>query len=164
MTVYLGSKMAAGIVPRSLPLGVEVTEISTYNIAGGAAFALNDTVQMLKIASNPSVPGNGPSICSTVVDVPALDSSTGIIWALGDSTTADRYITAATIGRSAAGGIQGMNKSGALGYQPFSASFNSYTTVSYSEYVMTFKVTTAATGTAATTGIITLKATYTIDP
>lgn len=162
-TVYSGTKLAAGVIPKLLAHNLTV-ELSSYNIATGSAFVINDTVQMVKLPSDASLTNNGPVITTVVMDVPALDSSTGIVWAVGDSTTADRYITGATVGRSAAGGIQGLNNAGSLGYAPFSALFNTYTTISYQEYTITFKVTTAATGTAATTGTMTMKVEYTVDP
>lgn len=161
-TTYQGPKITSGIPPRALPWGCETVEIGTFTIT--AAFVINDIIQLVKIASNPSVTGNGPSISSIVLDVPSLDSSTGIVTAVGDSGTAGRFISGATVGRSGTGGIQGANVSGTYGYQPFLNSFGTYTTVSYSEYVIQMKITTAATGTAATSGTIALKVGYTIDP
>lgn len=161
-TTYSGSRMAAGVQPRMLHQGYETVELSTYTIT--AAFVINDIVQFLKLSSDTGITGNGPTITGVTLDVPSLDSSTGIVTAVGDATTAGRYISGATVGRSGAGGIQGANVAGTIGYQPFAALFNTYTTVSYQEYIVQMKVTTAATGTAATSGVIALKVTYTLDP
>lgn len=162
MTIYNASKMQTGVIPKLLPFGV-TQEISSFVIT--AAFALNDTVNMLKIPSNPGIsPGaNGPVIIDTILDLPSLDTSTGIVTALGDATVAGRFQTGNIIGRSGAGGIARTNTAGAVGYAPFAALFNTYTTISYQEYVVIFKVTTAATGTAATTGTITCAVSYTVD-
>jgi hypothetical protein len=105
--------------------------------AGGTAFVINDIVQMVKVAA-------GSTVVSGILSVDALDSSTGIVTAVGDGTTADRFITGATIGRSAASGIQAFNTHGGHLYQ--------YT----SDDTIDFKVTTAATGTASVTGKIRL--------
>lgn len=161
-TVYLGSKMAAGVQPRILPEGYETIEISTFAIT--AAFVINDTVQFLQLEGNPSITNNGPVISSVTMDVPSLDSSTGIVTAVGDSGTAGRFISGATVGRSSTGGIQSANVAGTIGYAPFASTYNTYTTASLQTYTFIFKVTTAATGTAATTGTIALKVGYTVDP
>lgn len=158
-TYTTASRMAAGVIPRAIYMGVPTLEISSFTIT--AAFVINDIVQFLKIPSNPAITNNGPVIHDVILDVPDIDTSTGIVLAVGDSTTADRYITGSTIGQT--GGIARMNNAGALGYAPFASSFNTYTTVSYSEYIIQMKVTTAATGTAATTGTIKLAVSYTYD-
>lgn len=160
-TTYIGSKAQAGVQPRVLPYGVEVSEISTFVIT--AAFVINDLVNFITLEANPSITGNGPTITGVTADIPSLDSSTGIVTAVGDSGTAARFITGSTVGRSGAGGIQVMNVAGTIGYQPFASSFGTYTTVSLQLYTIVFKVTTAATGTAATSGTIALKVTYTYD-
>lgn len=162
MTVYNGTRMATGYVPKLLPVGL-TEEYSSFTIT--AAFVINDTINFLKIPSNPGMsPGNnGPIISSVVADLPSLDSSTGIVTAVGDATTAGRFIAGSVIGRSGAGGVQYNNVAGSVGYAPFAALYNTYTTVSYQEYTVIFKVTTAATGTAATTGTITLKVAYNLD-
>lgn len=105
--------------------------------ASGTAFVINDVVQMVKVS-------NGAVITGVLLSVDALDSSTGIVVAVGDGTTADRFITAATIGRSAASGVQALNNHAGHLY--------AYT----AEDTIDFKVTTAATGTASVTGKIRL--------
>lgn len=105
--------------------------------AGGTAFVINDVVQMVKVQ-------NGTIISNVLLSVDALDSSTGIVTAVGDGTTADRFITGSTIGRSAAAGVQALNNHAGHLYQ--------YT----ADDTIDFKVTTAATGTASLTGKIRL--------
>jgi len=160
-TVYTGSKAQTGIIPKLNHFGT-TTQISTFTIT--TAFVINDTVNMVVIPSDPAVPvTNGPVVNDVILDLPSLDSSTGIVTAVGDSGSAGRYISGCTIGRSGAGGVQYNNVAGSIGYQPFASSFGTYTTVSYSTYTIVFKVTTAATGTAATSGTISLLVRYTID-
>lgn len=162
-TTYLGSKMQAGVQPRTLHQGYDTVQISTYT-QPGVAFVLNDIVQFVQLESDASITNNGPVISTIVLDVPALDSSTGIVLAVGDSGSAGRFISGATIGRSGAGGIQGLNVAGSIGYAPFASSFSTYTTPSLATYIIQMKVTTAATGTATTTGTLALKVAYTVDP
>lgn len=158
-TTYSATRMATGVIPRAIYMGVPTLEISSFAIT--AAFVINDVVQFLKIASNPAITLNGPVIHDVILDVPDLDTSTGIVLDVGDSTTSGRYISGSTIGQT--GGIARMAVAGSLGYAPFSGSYSSYTTVSYAEYTIQLKVTTAATGTAATTGTLKLAVTYTYD-
>jgi len=161
MTVYTGSKAATGYVPKLLHIGV-TTQIATFTIT--TAFAVNDTVNMMIIQGDPSVYTQfGPAINDVILDVPSLDTSTGIVTAVGDSGAAGRYISGATVGRSSTGGIQYNNVAGSIGYQPFASLFSTYTTASLQNYTIVFKVTTAATGTAATSGTISLLVRYTID-
>lgn len=105
--------------------------------AGGTAFVINDVVQMVKVTS-------GTTILSVLLSVDALDSSTGIVTAVGDGSDDDRFITGATIGRSGATGIQAINA--------HTGHLYAYTT----DDTIDFKVTTAATGTASVTGKIRL--------
>lgn len=158
-TYTTASKMVTGSVPRAIYMGVPTLEISTFAIT--AAFVINDIVQFVRIASNPSITNNGPVISDVILDTPDLDTSTGVVLAVGDSGTAGRFISGSTIGQT--GGIARMAVTGSLGYAPFAASYNTYTTVSYAEYIIQLKVTTAATGTAATSGTISLGVSYTYD-
>jgi hypothetical protein len=140
-TTYTAAKVAAGIQEREVHTGV-IAVCSTYTIT--AAFVINDVVQMVKVPY-------GARIINCKVTVPALDSSTGLVWALGDGGDDDRYITGATTGRSGAAGLTTTNTT---------TSEYTYTT----EDTIDFKVTTAATGTAATTGDIVVTVTYTMTP
>ena len=147
-TTYVSTKAATGVQPR---LDVhDDTLYCSFNIAtavgtadeggggaGGTAFIINDVVQMVKVAANSYVVG-------VVLAVDALDSSTGIVVAVGDGSDEDRFITASTIGRSAAAGVANLNNAVGLLYN--------YTAAD----TIDFKVTTAATGTASTTGLIRL--------
>lgn len=167
------SKMAAGIQPRNLPFCVPTEVFSTFNLANNApasasGFAINDTVYFCQLEAMPDNPnGLGPTIGQMTIDVPALDSSTGIVLAVGDDSSgsfAANYISGATVGRSSTAGIQSINVHGGIGFQPFVNSFGTYTTVSLLTCNIIMKVTAAPTGTAATAGTITLKASYTMDP
>lgn len=147
-TTYVSTKAATGVQPR---LDVhDDTLFCEFNIAtavataddggggaGGAAFVINDIVQMVKVAA-------GSTVVGCILGVDALDSSTGVVVAVGDGTTADRFITGSTIGRSAAAGVAFLNNAVGLLYQYTSAD------------TIDFKVTTAASGTASTTGKVRL--------
>jgi len=110
--------------------------------AGGTAFVINDVVQMVKVPA-------GATVVAVLLSVDALDTSTGIVVAVGDGSDDDRFITGSTIGRSSASGIVAMN----------AHTGNCYTYTA--EDTIDFKVTTAASGTASTTGKIRLAVTYT---
>lgn len=105
--------------------------------AGGTAFVINDVVQMVKVAP-------GTTVIDCVLAVDALDSSTGVVVAVGDGGVADRFITASTIGRSAAAGVARLNN--AVGHLYLYSAADT----------IDFKVTTAASGTASTTGKVRL--------
>ncbi len=105
--------------------------------AGGTAFVINDVVQMVKVQ-------NATYVTGVYLSVDALDSSTGIVTAVGDGSDDDRFLTGLTIGRSGAVGA-----SGALAH---SGHLYQYT----ADDTIDFKVTTAASGTASTTGKIRL--------
>lgn len=105
--------------------------------AGGTAFVVNDVVQMVKVQA-------GTRIVGVTLSVDALDSSTGIIVAVGDGDDDDRFITASTIGRSGVMGVANLNNHAGLGYV--------YTT----NDTIDFKVTTVASGTASVTGKVRL--------
>lgn len=105
--------------------------------AGGTGFVVNDVVQMIKVQS-------GERVLDVILSVDDLDSSTGIELGVGDGGDDDRYITASTIGQ--AGGLARMARHVGHGY--------AYT----ADDTIDIKVTTAATGTAATTGTLRLTA------
>lgn len=105
--------------------------------AGGTAFVINDIVQMVKVQS-------GTVVTGVYLSVDALDSSTGVVTAVGDGSDEDRFLSGLTIGRSAAAGA-----SGALAHTGHLYAYTAADTID-------FKVTTAATGTASTTGKIRL--------
>lgn len=167
------SKMAAGIQPRAFPYGMATEVFSTFDLsknspASASGFAINDLVYFLQLEADPALPnGLGPTVSGVTIDVPALDSSTGIVTAVGDDSSgsfAANYISGATIGQSSTAGIQSINVHGGIGKQPFSGSFTTYTTASLLTCNLIMKVTTGPSGTATTTGVITLKCSYTLDP
>lgn len=126
-TLYCEFDIAAAIVTAALGGGG----------AGGTAFVINDVVQMVKVQS-------GTVVTSVLLSVDALDTSTGIVVAVGDGSDDDRFITASTIGRSSAAGVANLNNHAGHLYQ--------YT----ADDTIDFKVTTAASGTASVTGKVRL--------
>lgn len=105
--------------------------------AGGTAFVINDVVQMIKVQA-------GTMVTNVYLSVDSLDTSTGIVTAVGDGNDDDRFLTGLTIGRSSAAGA-----SGALAHTGHLYQYTADDTID-------FKVTTAASGTAAVTGKIRL--------
>ena len=147
-TTYVSTKCGNGVQPRlhlhddtlycEFDIAAAVaTAANGGGGAGGTAFVINDVVQMVKVA-------NGTVIASCLLSVDALDTSTGIVVAVGDGSDDDRFITASTIGRSSASGTAVLNNHAGHIYQ--------YT----ADDTIDFKVTTAASGTASTTGKIRL--------
>jgi hypothetical protein len=144
MTTYVAPKASSGVQPR-LHLH-EDTIYSEFDIAaavgtaaaggggaGGTGFALNDIVQMVKTCP-------GMRVTDVRVGIDDMDTSTGFVFSVGDGDDTDRFILVNTSGQ--AGGVARMDNPVGVGYQ--------YTT----EDTIDLKVTTAATGTAATTGKI----------
>ena len=105
--------------------------------AGGTAFVINDVVQMVKVQA-------GTVITAVYLSVDALDSSTGIVTAVGDGVDDDRFLSGLTIGRSGAVGSSGALLHGGHLYE-YAA-----------DDTIDFKVTTAASGTASVTGKVRL--------
>ena len=147
-TTYVSTKAGSGTQPRLdlhtdtlfCEFDIAAAIATAANGGGGAgatAFVINDVVQMVKVC-------NGARVVAVRLSVDALDSSTGIVTAVGDGDDDDRFITGSTIGRSGASGYQNMNAHTGLGY--------AYT----ADDTIDFKVTTAATGTASTSGKIRL--------
>src|ERR1043166_7311373 len=114
--------------------GVALIREFLYTIT--AAFVINDVVKLCRIPA-------GVVVYGYFIDVPDLDSSTGIRLALGDNTTANLYITGeATVGVGAGKLTPGSQGVAAAIPKSYSAAND-----------FALKVTTAATGTAATTGV-----------
>lgn len=143
---YVAPKAANGVQPRK-HLHDDVV-ISTFNIAtavgtaaqggggaGGTGFVINDIVQMIKVDA-------GMKVADVTIAVPDLDTSTGVVFTVGDGDVTDRFILVNTSGQ--AGGVARLDNPVGLGYE--------YTAAD----TIDLKITTAATGTAATTGTITL--------
>lgn len=127
-----------GVPMPSCPfVGVSLTRDFKYTLT--AAFILNDTIKLCRI------PGLGTPIVITdyFIDVPDLDTSTGIALDLGDNTTAAKFTAASTVGQAVGKLTPAVN--GVAASIP-----SQYTTAQ--DFVL--KIQTAATGTAATSGII----------
>lgn len=131
-TVYCEFDIAATVGSLNSTTGV-----ITGGGAGGTAFVINDVVQMVKVQA-------GTVVTGVFLSVDPLDTSTGIVTAVGDGNDDDRFITGSTIGRSSASGVQNMNA--------HTGHLYAYT----SDDTIDFKVTTAASGTASTTGKVRL--------
>lgn len=160
MTAYNATKMAAGIQPRVLPGGGGIAVLSTFQMTVAAKLLTNDLVNFLNIEGDPGVSGGGPSILAMALDCDQIDTGAGVVLALGDATTANRYITGSTIGQT--GGYTGPNQGGTLGFQPFSTTYATYTTISLQTYTVVLKATTGVT--TGQLGTIRVKAEYTYDP
>lgn len=138
-------RSGAGIQPRT-PLGI-CSVSGSFDIAatgqgGGVAFVINDVIQMVKIP-------NGATVLDIILDCPDLDTSTGVRLTVGDGDSTARYIAANNVG--VAGGIIRMSVAG--------GSQNKYT----ADDTIDILISTAATGTAATTGVIYMTVFYTMD-
>lgn len=147
-TTYVSTKAATGVMPRAdlhddtifceFDIAAAIgTAAAGGGGAGGTAFVINDVVQMVKVQS-------GTYVLGVYLSVDALDTSTGIVTAVGDGSDDDRFLSGLTIGRSSAVGSSGALVHGGHLYQYSAAD------------TIDFKVTTAATGTASTEGKIRL--------
>lgn len=147
-TTYVSTKCATGVMPRlhlhddtiycEFDIAAAIaTAANGGGGAGGTAFVINDVVQMVKVQK-------GTVITGVFLSVDALDSSTGIVSAVGDGSDDDRFITGSTIGRSGASGSVYMNA--------HTGHLYTYTV----DDTIDYKVTTAASGTASVTGKIRL--------
>ena len=143
-TTYKATREQSGVEPIYNVAGV-VAVVSSYTFA--AALVINDLINVCEVPANSKVVGY-------YVDVPStgMDTATALVWALGDTTTANLYITGSTVGRSSAGGIVGP---GSTGSQPGSLSVD-YTV----QTTIQFKCTTAPT-TGVASGTITFVILYT---
>lgn len=133
-TLY-SSKVASTVQPRA---GIGLTSVhGTYELA--AALVLNDVIQMVKVPA-------GARIVNVILGSDDLDTgSPAIVLAVGDGSTADRFITASTVAQG--GGVTTINQVDGIGY--------TYTLAD----TIDIKVTTApATGT--TSGTLNLTVVY----
>lgn len=138
-------RSGAGIQPRT-PLGI-CSVSGSFDIAatgqgGGVAFIINDVVQMVKIPS-------GATVLDIILDCPDLDTSTGVRLSVGDGSSSARYIASNNVG--VAGGIIRLSVTGSSQY--------AYT----ADDTIDILVAAAATGTAATTGVIYMTVFYSMD-
>ena len=130
------AKVASTVQSRG---GVGLTSVhGTYELA--AALVVNDVIQMVKIPK-------GARIVDAILGTDDLDSggSPAIILAVGDGTTADRFITGSTVAQ--AGGVTRLSQVDGIGY------------VYTAEDTIDVKVTTAP-ATGATSGTINLTVVY----
>lgn len=148
-STLLSPQAAAGIQAHSLPgAGVVIAARAKYTLI--AALVINDVIQMVKVPK-------GACILEVILTSDDLDSSTGVVLAVGDGVTADRFISGSTVGQ--AGGIVRMG-SGVTAANQSGASAFQYTV----DDTVDVKVTTAPSGTAATTGDIVLTVLYSMEP
>lgn len=157
MTTYSSDKISAGSM-KTLPLGYSQGILATCALP--TTLALNDIAQMVKLEGNPSSVNNGPTITGISLGADALDSGNTLTLDVGDTTTAQKFIAASTIGQ-AGGKVSGTTIS-CLGYSPFASSYGTYTTVSLQTYLIQVKVHAAPTTAAA--GNIRLLVDFNIDP
>jgi|SRR5882724_4174868 len=141
-TVYTADNYT---VPMPSFPGAGIPMIREFAYTLTAAFVINDTIKLCKI------PGAGTPLVIDhfYVDVPDLDTSTGFVCDLGDDDTAAKFVAASTVGQAVGKLSPAVN--GVAGAVPVS-----YTAAKN----LIFKVNTAATGTAATTGVIKGHMTY----
>lgn len=130
------SKVASTVVSRA---GTGLTSVhGTYELA--AALVVNDIIQMVKIPK-------GARIVNVILGTDDLDSgaSPAIVLAVGDGTTADRFISGSTVAQ--AGGVATIGKVDGVGY------------VYTADDTIDIKVTTAP-ATGATSGTLNLTVVY----
>lgn len=136
MSTLYTSKVASTVQSRG---GTTIVSVhGTYELA--AALVADDVIQMVKIPA-------GARIVDMTLAADDLDSnvSPAIVLAVGDGTTADRFITGSTIGQGS--GIQKLNQVDGMGYV--------YTAAD----TIDVKVTTGP-ATGATSGTINLTVVY----
>lgn len=161
MAIYNATKMAAGTQPKVLPTGAGVNVLST--IALTTALLLNDTINFMQLGADATDPnGFGPTILDFEFDTDQLDSNVAptLKLNLGDSVSAFRYLSQTTLCQT--GGVTGPVRSGTVGFQPFAAAFNVYTTPSLALYTISATVQTAPA--TWQNGSIRVFFSYTYDP
>lgn len=134
-TTYYADNYKANPTYSASQVGLTVTREFEFTIT--AAFVLDD---LLKLAIIPA----GIILCDYFVDVPDLDTSTGIVLDLGDDDDDDHFILGSTVGQ-AVGFLAPMITGGVKGRLP-----KKYTAANN----LVLHIDTAATGTAATSGTI----------
>lgn len=134
-TVYYADNYSVPM-PNHPGVGVSIKREFLWTVI---TLIINDTIKLCRI------PGAGTPIVITnfYIDIPDMDTSTGFVCDLGDNTTADKFVAASTVGQAA--GKLSMDGDGVAAVLPMS-----YSTAQ--DFVL--KVKTAASGTAATTGVI----------
>lgn len=127
-TTYQSSKVAAGVMPVA---GIGVHAVyATYEAA--TQLVINDIIEMIKVPV-------GATIIDVKLSVDDLDSGAACVLAVGDGTTATRFISSSTIGQG--GGTVGLG-SGLTGAAAADALLYEYT----ADDTIDIKVTTAPAG------------------
>jgi hypothetical protein len=143
-TVYLADNYFDPMPQASNAGGIELTRPFIYTLT--AAFIINDTIKLCPI------PGSmGIILTEWMVLVPDLDSSTGVELQLGDTVSAAKFMAANTVGQ--AGGRVYSLLSGVAGVLPVAYRPDG-TATRRGDVDLILKVSTAPSGTAATTGTI----------
>lgn len=140
MASTLTTDKVASTVQARAGIGIE-SVFATYTIT--AAFVINDVIQMVKVPK-------GATVLELVFHTTDLDTSTGIVLQIGDGDDVDRYVKDSAIGQTGGTvrlGAGIVNNSGA-----------NYTYTA--EDTIDVKVTTAASGTAATSGTLSMAVIY----
>lgn len=161
-TTFASDKISSGVI-KALPLGYDQSILATA--AAPASTGANDIYQMIRLEANPSGyeanKAGGPTIQSVVLGSDDLDAATSLTLDVGDTTSAQRFVAASTIGQT--GGRFGGTLAPCLGYQPFASPFfATYTTASLATYLMQIKVNTSAA--TALAGNLRLMVDFTVDP
>lgn len=110
-TTYSASKVASTVQSRA-GIGMEAV-FETYEAA--VALVINDVIQMVKVPV-------GATILDVILGVDDLDSGTDVTLSVGDGTTVNRFISAATIGQGGGvvrlgQGITGAAAADCVGYE-----------------------------------------------
>jgi hypothetical protein len=141
MATLKTAKCASTVQPRAR-IGFEAV-FETYTLT--AALALNDVIQLVQVPKN-------ATILDVIINITDMDTSTGFAFSVGDGNVTDRYIKTSTIGQT--GGTVRLGS----GITDNACNQYKYT----ADDTIDLKVTTAATGTAATTGTIGCTVIYTM--
>ena len=104
-TTFTSSGVATGIMAKSL-IGLNAVT-ATYTVS--SALVVNDVIEMVKVPK-------GAKIVEVILACGDLDTdgTPAVVLAVGDGTTADRFITGSTVGQ--AGGVTRLGVAAGLGY------------------------------------------------
>lgn len=104
-TTYSHANVASTVQARA---GVDETTVySTYALTG--AIVINDVFQMCKVPA-------GAVILDVTYGCDFLDTGTAVVTAVGDGSSAGRFISGSTIGRSSAAGVARTTEAAGLNY------------------------------------------------
>lgn len=139
-TTYSSSQAASNVNPKYLHAG-GIVRSATFALS--AALVLNDVIQMFKVPS-------GATIHEVILGTDDLDTNgtPTVKLDVGDTTTANRFISASTVGQT--GGVARMDQQGGVGFK-YAA-----------DTMLQVKVNTAP-ATGASSGNVTLTVTYSMD-